>query len=140
VESARILRLRETLRKALFDGLDDIYLNGSLEHRIPGNLNVSIAGVEGEALVVALKDVAVSSGSACSSASLEPSHVLKAIGVPTALAHRSIRFGIGRFNTAEEIDYVANLLVSHVRELRESSPVYDLTRKAETSGISRKDV
>jgi cysteine desulfurase len=129
-ESARILQYREKLRTALFEGLSDVHLNGSLEHRLPGNLNVSIAGVEGESLVVALKDVAVSSGSACSSASLEPSHVLKAMGVPTPLAVRAIRFGIGRFNTGEEIDYVSNLVVSNVRRLRESSPLYEMTRGA----------
>jgi len=123
-ESARLYRLREDLRQTIFDGLDDVVLNGSLEHRLPGNLNISIDHVDGESMVVALKDVAVSSGSACSSASLEPSHVLTAMGVERKLAFRALRFGIGRFNTQEEIDYVGDLLVKSVREIRARSPLY----------------
>lgn len=107
-ETRRILLLRERLRQAIFDGLGDVQLNGSLEHRLPGNLNVSFAGVGGESLLLALKDVAVSSSSACTSDSPDPSHVLKALGVDRGLAERTIRFGIGRFNSAEEIDYVAS--------------------------------
>ena len=93
---------------------DDVYVNGSLEHRLPGNLNISFAYVEGEALLMALKDVAVSSGSACTSASLEPRYVLRALGVGDELAHTSIRFGLGRFNTEEEVDYVIELVVDEV--------------------------
>ena len=103
-ESKRTLALRERLRKGITERVGDTYLNGSLEHRLPGNLNISFAYVEGEAMLMALKDVAVSSGSACTSASLEPSYVLRAVGVGEELAHTSIRFGIGRFNTEEEVD------------------------------------
>ena len=99
-------------------------LNGSLEHRLPGHLNVSIPNVEGESLVAALRDVALSSSSACSSASMEPSHVLKALGLSTPLAFRALRFGIGRFNTEAEIDEVGALLVRKVTELRAASPLY----------------
>ncbi len=123
-EAEGLLALRESLRTTIFAALDDVTLNGSLEHRLPGNLNISIDHVDGESLVVALKDVAVSSGSACSSASLEPSYVLTALGVPRALAFRALRFGIGRFNTAEEVDYVGDLLVSSVREIRARSPLH----------------
>ena len=94
-----------------------------MEHRLPGNLNISFAYVEGEALLMALKDVAVSSGSACTSASLEPSYVLRALGVGDELAHTSIRFGLGRFNTEEEVDYVVELVVDKVKKLRELSPL-----------------
>ena len=104
-ESARIFRLREKLRTGIMSQLDMVTVNGSLEHRLPGNLNISFAYVEGEALMMAIKDVAVSSGSACTSASLEPSYVLRACGVEEDMAHSSIRFGIGRFNTEEEVDY-----------------------------------
>lgn len=128
-ESPRLLRLREKLRRAIFDGLDGVRLNGSLEHRLPGNLNVSIADIEGESLVAALRDVALSAGAACASGSLEPSHVLTAIGVPHDLALRALRFGIGRFNTEEEIDYTAGLVVSEVRRLREASPLRQMRRE-----------
>ena len=125
-ESPRIAALRDRLEAGLFGALDHLHLNGSREHRVPGNLNVSFAFVEGEALMMALKDVAVSSGSACTSASLEPSYVLRAMGVGDDLAHTSIRFGLGRFNTAEEIDYVLDLVVKKVRALRELSPLYEM--------------
>jgi cysteine desulfurase len=122
VEAPRILALRERLRRAILAGLDRVTVNGSLEHRLPGNLNVSFAHVEGEALLIAMKDVAVSSGSACTSASLEPSYVLRAMGVPDDLAHSSIRFGLGRFNTEEEVDHVAGVVVEKATRLREMSP------------------
>jgi cysteine desulfurase len=125
-ENARILGQREHLRKRLTSALEETQLNGSLEHRLPGNLNISFAFVEGEAMMMAIKDVAVSSGSACTSASLEPSYVLRAMGVGEELAHSSIRFGIGRFNTDEEVDYVADLVISSVRKLREMSPLYEM--------------
>jgi cysteine desulfurase len=135
-ENARILRQREHLRKRLINELDQVELNGSLEHRLPGNLNVSFAFVEGEAMMMAIKDVAVSSGSACTSASLEPSYVLRALGVGEELAHSSIRFGIGRFNTDEEVDYVADLVIEKVRRLREMSPLYEMHK----DGIDLKSI
>jgi cysteine desulfurase len=135
-ELGRLLALRERLRKFLDEHLDRVVLNGSLEHRLPGNLNVSFAYVEGEALMMAIKDVAVSSGSACTSASLEPSYVLRALGVEEDLAHSSIRFGIGRFNTEEEVDYVARLVVEKVRKLRELSPLYEMAKE----GVDLKSV
>jgi cysteine desulfurase len=128
-EGARTAELRDRLEKALFSGLDMLHLNGSRAHRVPGNLNLSFAFVEGEALMMSLKDVAVSSGSACTSASLEPSYVLRAMGVGDDLAHSSIRFGVGRFNTAEEIDYVAKLVVEKVAKLREMSPLYEMAKE-----------
>lgn len=128
-EAARVLALREKLRTALATGLDLVTVNGSLAHRLPGNLNVSFAYVEGEALMMAIKDVAVSSGSACTSASLEPSYVLRAMGVSDDLAHSSIRFGLGRFTTEEEIDFVARLVVEKVRRLRDMSPLYEMARE-----------
>ncbi len=124
-ESARVLSLRERLRSHIFEGLGHVRLNGSLEHRLPGNLNVSFEFVEGESLILGMADLAVSSGSACTSASLEPSHVLQALGVNEALARSSIRFGVGRFTTAEEIDQAWALLRREVRRLREISPLYD---------------
>ena len=128
-ESARILALRERLRSKLLSELDMVILNGSLEHRLPGNLNVSFAYVEGEALMMAIKDVAVSSGSACTSASLEPSYVLRALGVEEDMAHSSIRFGLGRFNTEAQVDLVARLVVDKVKKLREMSPLYEMARE-----------
>ncbi len=128
-EAARILALRERLREGLLAGLDLVTVNGSLEHRLPGNLNVSFAYVEGEALMMAIKDVAVSSGSACTSASLEPSYVLRAMGVSDDLAHSSIRFGLGRFTTAEEIDFVIRLVVEKVKKLRDMSPLYEMVKE-----------
>jgi cysteine desulfurase len=125
-ESERIFGLRERLRKALTAKLDEIILNGSPDKRLAGNLNVSFAFVEGEALIMAIKEVAVSSGSACTSASLEPSYVLHAMGVGDDLAHSSIRFGLGRFTTEEEIDYVADLVIRKVQKLRDMSPLYEM--------------
>ena len=135
-ESARLLRLREKLRKGIEGQLDLVTVNGSLEHRLPGNLNISFAYVEGEALMMAIKDVAVSSGSACTSASLEPSYVLRACGVEEELAHSSIRFGLGRFNTEEEVDYVIKLMVDKVNRLREMSPLYEMAKE----GIDLKSI
>jgi cysteine desulfurase len=129
VEAARVLALRERLRKGIHTGLDLVTLNGSLEHRLPGNLNVSLAYVEGEALMMAIKDVAVSSGSACTSASLEPSYVLRAMGVSEDLAHSSIRFGLGRFTTEEEVDYTVRLVVEKVKKLRDMSPLYEMVKE-----------
>jgi cysteine desulfurase len=129
VEARRVLALRERLRKGLEAGLDLLTVNGSLEHRLPGNLNVSFAYVEGEALMMAIKDVAVSSGSACTSASLEPSYVLRAMGVSEDLAHSSIRFGVGRFTTEEEIDHVVRLVVEKVKKLRDMSPLYEMVKE-----------
>jgi len=128
-ESARILRLRKRLHEKIASRLDYVYLNGHPEHRIPGNLNLSFAYVEGEGLMMALKEVALSSGSACTSASLEPSHVLRACGVPEELAHSSIRFGLGRFTTEEEVDYVADRVVEAVNRLREMSPLYEMVKE-----------
>jgi cysteine desulfurase len=127
-EAARVLALRERLRRGLEAGLDLVSVNGSLEHRLPGNLNVSFAYVEGEAMMMAIKDVAVSSGSACTSASLEPSYVLRAMGVGDDLAHSSIRFGLGRFTTAAEVDWVIALVIAKVKKLRDMSPLYEMVR------------
>jgi cysteine desulfurase len=135
-ESAEMFRLREKLRTTLERELDEIYINGDLQKRLPGNLNMSFAYVEGESLLMGINDVAVSSGSACTSASLEPSYVLKALGVGEDLAHTSIRFGIGRFNTEEEVDYVANRVIEVVRRLRELSPLYEMAKE----GIDLKSV
>ncbi len=128
-EAGRIMELRERLRKGIFDQLDEVYVNGHPTRRLPGNLNVSFAFVEGESLLMGLKDVAVSSGSACTSATLEPSYVLKALGVGEDLAHTSIRFGLGRFNTAEEVDYVVERVVHEVRRLRDMSPLYEMAKE-----------
>ena len=135
-ESAEMFRLREKLRTTLDRELDEIYINGDLQKRLPGNLNMSFAYVEGESLLMGINDIAVSSGSACTSASLEPSYVLKALGVGEDLAHTSIRFGIGRFNTEEEVDYVANRVIEVVRRLRELSPLYEMAKE----GIDLKSV
>jgi cysteine desulfurase len=129
-DAARIMDLRQRLRIALWSQLEELFLNGADDpHRLPGNLNVSFAFVEGEAMIMAIKDVAVSSGSACTSASLEPSYVLRSLGVDTELAHSSIRFGIGKFNTLEEIDYVGELVVQQVLRLREMSPLYEMHKE-----------
>ncbi len=135
-ESAEMFRMREKLRTTLERELDEVYINGDLEKRLPGNLNMSFAYVEGESLLMGINDVAVSSGSACTSASLEPSYVLKALGVGEDLAHTSIRFGIGRFNTEEEVDYVAARVIEVVRRLRELSPLYEMAKE----GIDLKSV
>lgn len=124
-ESDRTRTLRERLKDGLQNGLEAVSINGSLDHRLPNNLNVSFAFVDGESLLMGINDVAVSSGSACTSANLEPSYVLRALGVEDELAHSSIRFGIGRFNTAEEIDYVVARVTEVVTRLRELSPLYE---------------
>jgi cysteine desulfurase len=124
-ESERIRMLRDRLLSALRD-MEEVYVNGDLEHRVAGNLNVSFNFVEGESLIMALKDIAVSSGSACTSASLEPSYVLRALGRNDELAHSSIRFTIGRFTTQEEIDYTARLVKDKVTKLRELSPLWEM--------------
>jgi cysteine desulfurase len=127
-ENERIRRLRDKLMKGLSD-IEQVHVNGDLERRVPHNLNLSFAFVEGESLMMALKDLAVSSGSACTSASLEPSYVLRALGRSDELAHSSIRFTIGRFTTEEEIDYVVKLLHSKVSKLRELSPLWDMFKE-----------
>jgi cysteine desulfurase len=127
-ESTRTRALRDKLKDAILSRLEDVTINGSMEHRLPNNLNLSFAGVEGDALLMGINDVAVSSGSACTSATLEPSHVLSALGVPEELAHSSIRFGLGRFNTAEDVDYVAGRVVETVKRLRELSPLYEAAK------------
>ena len=128
-ESKRMSFLRDKLKNRLTAELDEVFINGSMEHRLPHNLNVSFAYVEGESLLMGINDVAVSSGSACTSATLEPSYVLKALGAGDDLAHSSIRFGIGRFNTEEEIDYVGNRVIDVVKKLRELSPLYEMAKE-----------
>jgi cysteine desulfurase len=123
-EGERITTLRERLKREFFDRLEEVCVNGHAVKRLPGNLNMSFAYIEGESLMMALKEIAVSSGSACTSAALEPSYVLKAIGVEDAMAHASIRFGIGRFNSEDEIDYAARRVIEEVFRLREISPIY----------------
>ena len=148
-EAQRVLRLRERLKDGLFAELDEIYVNGHPVHRLPGNLNISFAFVEGESLLMGLNGstqpiavgqsappIAVSSGSACTSATLEPSYVLKALGVGDDLAHTSIRFGLGRFNTEEEVDTVIERVVHEVRRLRDLSPLYEMAKE----GIDLKSV
>jgi cysteine desulfurase len=125
-EAVRLLALRHRLYKGITSRLTETYVNGSLEHRLPGNLNISFAFVEGESLLMALKDVAVSSGSACTSASLEPSYVLRALGVGDELAHTSIRFGLGRFNTEAEVDFVIDVVTKSVERLRTLSPLWEM--------------
>lgn len=128
-EAERLRSLRDHLNAALHENLDEIYVNGSMEHRLPHNLNISFAYVEGESLLMGINDVAVSSGSACTSASLEPSYVLKALGAGDDLAHSSIRFGLGRWTTREEVDYVIEKLTSVVQRLREMSPLYEMVKE-----------
>ena len=135
-EGVKLLALRERLRTKLQAKLEETFVNGSMEHRLPGNLNISFAFVEGEAMMMAIKDVAVSSGSACTSASLEPSYVLRALGVGDELAHSSIRFGLGRFTTEEEVDYVVDLVIKKVEHLRDMSPLYEMHK----DGIDLKSV
>jgi cysteine desulfurase len=127
-ESQRTFRLRERLREGIMSKLPETYLNGHPTERLPGNANISFAYVEGEGLMMGIKDVAVSSGSACTSASLEPSYVLRALGVGDELAHSSIRFGLGRFNTEAEVDAVVDLVVREVTRLREMSPLYEMVQ------------
>lgn len=128
-ESKRMEYLRDKLKDRLLASLDECYINGTMEHRLPNNLNISFAYVEGESLLMGINDVAVSSGSACTSATLEPSYVLKALGAGDDLAHSSIRFGLGRFNTEEEVDYVSDKVIDVVKKLRELSPLYEMHKE-----------
>jgi cysteine desulfurase len=128
-EAERMRGLRDRLRKGLEAKLDEVFINGSMEYRLPNNLNMSFAYVEGESLLMGINDIAVSSGSACTSATLEPSYVLKALGVGEDLAHTSIRFGLGRFNTEEEVDYVVDKMAQVVIKLRELSPLYEMAKE-----------
>jgi len=136
LESARIRRLRDRLHAGIAAQVDELKLNGHSEKRLPNNLNISFAYVEGEALMMAIPDIAVSSGSACTSASLEPSYVLKAIGVSEDLAHSSIRFGLGRFTTEADVDFTIQKVVTAVKKLREMSPLYEMAQE----GIDLKTV
>jgi cysteine desulfurase len=135
-EACKLAGLRNRLRDRIMGQLDEVYVNGTMEHHLPGNLNISFAYVEGESLLMGINDIAVSSGSACTSATLEPSYVLKALGTGDDLAHSSIRFGIGRFNTEAEVDYVADRVVETVTRLRELSPLYEMAKE----GIDLKTV
>jgi cysteine desulfurase len=128
-EACHLAGLRNRLKDKIMGELDEVYVNGSMEHRLPNNLNLSFAYVEGESLLMGINDVAVSSGSACTSATLEPSYVLKALGTGDDLAHSSIRFGLGRFNTEAEVDYVAARVVETVKRLRELSPLYEMAKE-----------
>jgi cysteine desulfurase len=128
-ESQRLRALRDKLKDAIANGLADTNVNGSLAHRLPHNINISFADVESDALLMGIGDVAVSNGSACTSATIEPSHVLKALGVSDDLAHSSIRFGLGRFNTDEEVDYAATRVVETVKRLRELSSSFEAAKK-----------
>jgi cysteine desulfurase len=136
-EAERLRDLRERLRQGIQDQLEEVYLNGHPTERLPGNLNLAFAYVHSDALMLALRDVAVSSGSACTSASVEPSHVLRALGVPDELAQGSLRFGLGRFTTAEEIEYVVGAVVGAVKRLRAMSPEYEMSRQGlSVSGLN----
>jgi cysteine desulfurase len=135
-ELAKTQALRDRLLAKIRANVPEILVNGNMEHHLPGNLNVSFNFVEGESLLMALRDVAVSSGSACTSASLEPSYVLRAIGLDDENAHSSIRFGIGRFNSEAEIDYVADLVIGSVAKLREMSPLWEMHQE----GIDLKSI
>ena len=135
-ESQRLLQLRTKLQAGLFERLDEVYVNGHPTERLPGNLNISFAYVEGESLLMGINDIAVSSGSACTSATLEPSYVIRALGTDEELAHSSIRFGLGRFNTEEEVDYVTERVSKEVKRLRDMSPLYEMAKE----GIDLKSV
>ena len=135
-ENVKLLELRNKLQAGLFERLDEIYLNGHPTERLPGNLNVSFAYVEGESLLMGINDIAVSSGSACTSATLEPSYVIRALGVNEELAHSSIRFGLGRFNNEDEVEYVTDRVSKEVNRLREMSPLYEMAKE----GIDLKSV
>lgn len=135
-EAKRLTALRDRLRDSILDNLDHTYLNGHPEKRLPGNLNLSFAYVEGESLLMEMNDVALSSGSACTSSTLDASHVLASLGVDEELAHSSIRFGLGRFTTEEEVDYVAAKIVKAVKRLREMSPLYEMVQE----GVDLKSV
>ncbi len=135
-ETKRVNALRDKLMTGIMDALPETYLNGHPTERLPGNANISFAYVEGEGLMMGIKDIAVSSGSACTSASLEPSYVLRALGVGDELAHSSIRFGLGRFNTEEEVDFTVDLVVKEVSRLREMSPLFEMAQE----GIDLKSI
>jgi len=135
-ESKRMAAMRDRLQAQIMEKLDECYLNGHPTERLPNNLNISFAYVEGEALLMGVKEIALSSGSACTSATLEPSYVLRALGVGSDLAHSSIRFGLGRFNTDEEVDYTAKRMIEAVTRLREMSPLYEMAKE----GIDLKSV
>jgi len=128
-ESKRLRHLRDKLKNKLESELDELFINGTMESRLPHNLNISFSYVEGESLLMGINDVALSSGSACTSATLEPSYVLKALGAGDDQAHSSIRFGLGRFNTEEEVDYVGAKVIDVVRKLRELSPLYEMAKE-----------
>ena len=135
-ENERLRVLSQRLYDGITNSLDEVFLNGDREQRFPGNINFSFAYVEGESLMMGIKDLAVSSGSACTSASLEPSYVLRALGVEEELAHTSLRFGIGRYTTEAEIDYAVATLKSHVNKLREMSPLWEMAQ----DGIDLKSI
>ncbi len=135
-EAKRLEALRDRLYRGITGRLPEVYLNGDLEHRLPGNLNLSFAYVEGEGLMMGIKDLAVSSGSACTSASLEPSYVLRALGVDEELAHTSIRFGLGRFTTVDEVDWAVEQVVQAVTRLRALSPLWEMAQE----GIDLKSI
>jgi cysteine desulfurase len=134
-EKERLTRLRNKLHDIIMSQATDVFPNGDMEQRLPGNLNLSFAFVEGESLLMEMSDVALSSGSACTSATLDPSHVLMALGVEDELAHSSIRFGLGRFSTEEEVEYVGNKIVKAINRLREMSPLFEMAKE----GVSLKD-
>jgi cysteine desulfurase len=136
-EADRLIDLRERLKHGILSRLDEVYLNGDPVRRLPGNLNIGFAYVEGESLLMALKDIALSAGSACTSASLEPSHVLRALRLPDDMVHASIRFGLGRFNTTEEIDYTVDRVAQEVSRLRKLSPFYEAAKRDVRRGEER---
>lgn len=135
-ESVRMAKMRDRLQEGIMNGMDEVYLNGHPTERLPNNLNISFAYVEGEALLMGVKEIALSSGSACTSATLEPSYVLRALGVGSDLAHSSIRFGLGRFNTDEEVEYTVDRMIKAVTHLREMSPLYEMAKE----GVDLKNV
>ena len=135
-EAHRLTQLRNKLQAGIFERLDEVYLNGHPTERLPGNLNLSFAYVEGESLLMGISDIAVSSGSACTSATLEPSYVIRALGTAEELAHSSIRFGLGRFNDEEQVDFVTDRVTKEVMRLREMSPLYEMAKE----GIDLKSV
>ncbi len=128
-EAARQGQLRDYLRQKFENALDYVHVNGNMDHHLPGNLNMSFVHVEGESLLMGINDIAVSSGSACTSATLEPSYVLKALGLGDDVAHSSIRFGLGRFNNKAEVDYVSDKVITVVKHLREMSPLYEMVKE-----------
>ncbi|MCH7566331.1 MAG: IscS subfamily cysteine desulfurase [Nitrospirae bacterium] len=135
-EARRLAAMRDRLEAGIMNGLDEVYLNGHPTHRLPHNLNISFAYVEGESLLMGLKEIALSSGSACTSATLEPSYVLRALGVGSDLAHSSIRFGLGRFTTDDEVEYTVKRIIETVTRLREMSPLYEMAKE----GVDLKSV